>query len=152
MEATAVTGLSAGKLSGGRQRLGALERERSLDDGRGGDCRFSGLRSRDFRRGRRVSRGYHGAYVSVGSIFERSQESGTSVDVAGGTEASAAWDSGLLDESGVLVHVVAMIGASAAWKFDPSRKSDANSGVAGLVGVVLEFLFYSSEMVVHLLI
>ena len=90
--------------------------------------------------------------TSVGSIFERSQESGTSVDVAGGTEASAAWDSGLLDESGVLVHVVAMIGASAAWKFDPSRKSDANSGVAGLVGVVLEFLFYSSEMVVHLLI
>src|SRR6266404_4833253 len=32
-----------------RRRLGALERERSLDDGRGGDCRFSSLRSRDFR-------------------------------------------------------------------------------------------------------
>lgn len=52
--------------------------------------------------------------ASVGSIFERSQESGTSADVSGGTEASAAWDSGLLDESGVSVDVVAMMGASAA--------------------------------------
>jgi hypothetical protein len=72
--------------------------------------------------------------VSVGSIFERSRESGTSVDAAG-----------------VSVDVVAMIGASAAWKTDPSNKSDADSGVAGLVGIFVSGGMFGGRWIVHLL-